>query len=61
MAEWLASEGLADAWIFVPKGKVNGPLSPEDCCPALRQTVQDSAIYEVMYDGPGATIARPRD
>ena len=29
--------------------------------PALRQTVQDSDYYEVVYDGPGATIARPRD
>jgi hypothetical protein len=61
MAEWAASAGLADAWLFVPKGQMNGPLSPGDCCPALRQTVQDSTNYEVVYDGPGATIARPRD
>jgi hypothetical protein len=62
MAEWAASEGLADAWLFIPKGRMNGPLSPDDCCPALRQTVKgDSAVYEVVYDGPGATIARPRD
>jgi Dolichyl-phosphate-mannose-protein mannosyltransferase len=61
MAEWAASEGLADAWLFIPKGRVNGPLSPDDCCPAIRELVQDSAFYEVVYDGAGATIARPRD
>jgi hypothetical protein len=61
MVEWAESQGLADAWIFVPKGTVNGPLSPDDCCPALRETVRDGTFYEVVYDGPGATIARPRD
>jgi hypothetical protein len=61
MADWAASEGLADAWIFIPKGRVNGPLSPDDCCPALRETVRDSKFYEVVFDGAGATIARPRD
>jgi hypothetical protein len=48
-----------DAWIFVPKGRQAGPFSPADCCPALRATLPDAG-YEVIYDGPGATIARPR-
>jgi hypothetical protein len=61
MAEWAASQGLADAWILVPKGRMNGPLSPDDCCPALRETVREGTLYEVVYDGPGATIGRPRD
>lgn len=61
MAEWAASQGLADAWLFIPNGQVNGPLSPSDCCPALRELVHDSAFYEVVYDGAGASIARPRD
>lgn len=61
MAEWSAEAGLGDAWLFIPKGQMNGPLSPPDCCAALRETVLDSALYEVVYDGAGATIARPRD
>lgn len=61
MAEWAESQGLADAWLFIPKGRLNGPLSPDDCCPALRELVHDSPYYEVVYDGAGATIARPRD
>jgi len=59
MAEWSAEADLADAWLFIPKGQLNGPLSAPDCCPALRETVRDSALYEVVYDGEGATIARP--
>ena len=61
MADWAVSEGLADAWLFIPKGRVNGPLSPDDCCPALRETVLEGSFYEVVYDGAGATIARPPD
>jgi hypothetical protein len=47
-----------NAWIFVPKGRLAGPFSPDDCCPALRETVGDAG-YEIIYDGPGATIAQP--
>jgi hypothetical protein len=61
MADWSAEAGLADAWLFIPKGQLNGPLSAPDCCPALRETVRDSAVYEVVYDEEGATIARPVD
>lgn len=52
--------GLGDAYLFVPKGRLVGPLSPADCCPALRATLADAG-YEIIYDGPGATIARPAD
>jgi hypothetical protein len=46
------------AWIFVPKGQLNGIFSPSDCCPALRSTLEDAG-YTIAYDGPGATIAQP--
>jgi hypothetical protein len=49
-----------DAWIFVPKGNLAGLFSPDDCCPALRTTLADAG-YEVVYDGPGATIGMPGD
>jgi hypothetical protein len=48
------------AAIFVPKGQLNGIFSPDDCCPALRTTLTDAG-YEVVYDGPGATIAVPAE
>jgi hypothetical protein len=49
-----------DAMVFVPKGKLNGLFSPSDCCPALRLTLQENG-YQVVYDGPGATIAQPAE
>ena len=36
------------------------PISPEDCCPALRESLVTPG-YEIVYDGPGATIAQPTD
>lgn len=50
--------GEPDAWIFIPKGQLAGPLSASDCCPALRATLPDAG-YEIVYDAAGATIARP--
>ena len=47
------------ALLFVPKGRLAGPLSAPDCCPALRETLAASERYRVIYDGPGATIAEP--
>lgn len=48
-----------EALIFVPKGRLAGPFSDVDCCSALRETLVDAG-YEVLYDGRGATVARPR-
>jgi len=47
-----------EAILFIPKGQLGGPFSPGDCCPALRETLS-AAGYEVIFDGPGATIAAP--
>jgi hypothetical protein len=47
-----------EALLFIPKGQLGGPFSPGDCCPALRETVEQAG-YRLIYDGPGATIARP--
>jgi hypothetical protein len=58
--------GVADradapgAYLFIPKGQLQGPLSARDCCPAARASLR-AAGYEVIYDGPGATIGRPRE
>jgi hypothetical protein len=47
-----------DAVLYIPKGRLAGLFSPSDCCPALRETVEDAG-YRILYDGPGATIAAP--
>jgi hypothetical protein len=45
------------AMFVVPKGRLAGVLSAEDCCPALRETMREDASFQIIYDGPGATIA----
>ena len=54
---WAA--GLVD--VFVPKGRLSGPGSSSDCCPALRETMATSDRWIAVYDGPGATIFAPVD
>lgn len=45
------TDGLSFTHIFIPKS----PDAP--CCAALRASVRQDPRYQVIYDGPGATIA----
>jgi hypothetical protein len=51
--------GDGRAAFFVFKGRLAGPFSNSDCCIALRESLATGA-YEIVYDGPGATVAIPR-
>jgi hypothetical protein len=53
---WSDTYDLPVTHVFLPKGRLNGPLSPADCCPAPRHSVELVPGAEVIYDGPGATI-----
>ena len=55
---WAGAWGIEFDVVYVPKGSLGAVLSPTDCCPALRTTLAESGDYEIVYDGPGATIAR---
>ena len=57
--KWIAGWGLDPVYVFVPKGRLSGPSSPIDCCPALRETLAASDRYVLVYDGPGASIFAP--
>lgn len=56
LVAWQAKYNLGASFVMMPKGIVGGPPSAIDCCPSLRSTLR--AEGEVVYDGPGATIAR---
>jgi len=56
LAGWSQTLGVKPDYVYVAKGPQLGPLSPDDCCPALRQALRGSGA--VVYDGPGATILR---
>ena len=55
LAEWEGANESGADYLFLPKGPITGPHVPQDCCPGLRQSLL--AGGEVLYDGPGATIA----
>ncbi|MDA8201718.1 MAG: hypothetical protein M0Z49_02970 [Chloroflexi bacterium] len=56
VAEWMARYGVAPTYVYLPKGRLTGPLSPSDCCSTLRQTIAAPPAYAIAYDGPGASI-----
>ncbi len=56
--EWARQYGVEYDYVYVPKGRLGSVLSEEDCCSAMRVTLGESADYEIVYDGVGATIAR---
>ena len=57
--DWIDRWAAGPAYVFVPKGRLYGPGSPTDCCPALRETLLASDRYRLLYDGPGASIFAP--
>lgn len=57
--KWVEGWSLPPSYVFLPKGRLFGPSSSTDCCPALRETLLASADYRLVYDGPGATIFAP--
>jgi len=55
---WARDWGIEFDFVYVPKGRLGSVTSPTDCCPALRTTLAESGDYQIVYEGPGATIAR---
>jgi 4-amino-4-deoxy-L-arabinose transferase-like glycosyltransferase len=53
---WVGDLNVAVQYVFVPKGHLAGPASSDDCCAAMRISIRDNLT--VVYDGPGATVAR---
>ena len=43
--------------IVIPRGSVSGPRGPDDCCPALIETIRDDGRFEVVVDDPGVLVA----
>ena len=51
-----AASGLEFDYIFIPNDRLDGPLSPSDCCAGLRATLIASPGYRLIYDDAGASI-----
>ena len=55
---WVRSNPAQRTWILVPRGQLRGPLSPDDCCVALRETLNTSVRVRLEFDGPGGSVYR---
>ncbi len=58
LESWARRYRVGYDYVYLPKGPLGGARSREDCCSALRSTLIASPDYEIVYDGPGATIGR---
>jgi hypothetical protein len=61
VTDWARAWGQSAPYVFIPKGRLAGPLSDLDCCLALRETLIESDAFRVIYDRPGATILAPAE
>lgn len=43
--------------IVIPRGSVSGPRGPDDCCPALMETIREDTRFEIVVDDPGVLVA----
>lgn len=57
LARWSAKHGIDYTHVFIIGGPLDGPLGKPDCCASLREILRAHPGYEVIYDGPGATVA----
>jgi hypothetical protein len=59
---WGQDTGVSFTHIYMPKRPIAPLFSPgvdplqEDCCWSLRAALEASPEYELLYDGPGASI-----
>ena len=54
--DWLAERPAE--FLYLPTGHLHGPNSPPDCCTELRRRLVADPGFDVVYEGPGATILK---
>ena len=57
VANAITNSELDATHIVVPRGSVAGPRAPDDCCPALLETIYADGRFEIVIDSPGALVA----
>jgi hypothetical protein len=58
---WARDSGVRFSHVFLPTGptgKSTAPVLAEDCCWSIRASLRADARYELLHDGPGATVFR---
>ena len=60
LAAWATANAATDAWLYLPIAPRATPVAGDDCCAGLRASLEASWSYDVVYQGPGGTVFRPR-
>ena len=58
---WARDSGVRFSHVFLPTGptgKSTAPVLAEDCCWSIRASLRADPRYELLHDGPGATVFR---
>jgi hypothetical protein len=58
LASALSDSDLRATHIVIPRGSVGGPRAPDECCPALVETMLADDRFIVVLDEPGALVVR---
>lgn len=56
LRDWL-TRWPADV-LYMPKGQLDGPTSPDDCCPEMRRLLATDDGFELIHESSGATVFR---
>jgi hypothetical protein len=57
---WIDEWQLADAWLYMPNATIDSLSPTGDCCAGLRASIEGSADFDVVHEGAGGTVFRPR-
>jgi len=57
---WTRKWSAGDAWLFVPVKTIDPATPTGDCCAGLRASLATSTDYEVVFEGPGGAVFKPR-
>jgi hypothetical protein len=58
LESWSKASQLSFDYVFLPKGRLRGSSSPDDCCAVLRASLEQAGSFTRVYGGPGADIFR---
>jgi hypothetical protein len=58
LASALSGSELRATHVVIPRGSVGGPRAPDECCPALIETILQDDRFSVVLDAPGAIVVQ---
>ena len=57
LAAALTRGELQATHVVIPRGSVGGPRAPDECCPAILESIRDDPRFEIVIDTRGVLVA----